>query len=88
MNQSAILSASLLAAFGLFIASRERLPVYARILWGDKPASHSEQPQEGGETSGDQSDEFTFGDLFRPFGYLDALPDVPEIPDFNWNILQ
>lgn len=85
MNQSATLAAALLAAFGLFIASRERLPVYARVLWGNKPASHSETPQ----AEGDQSDSFEFGDLFRPFGYLDALPDLPDFtPGFNWDLGQ
>lgn len=39
MNQSAILAASLLAGFGLFIASRDRLPLYAAILWGEKPGT-------------------------------------------------
>lgn len=89
MNQSAILAASILAAFGLFVTSRERLPVYARVLWGDKPASHSEQT-ETPETEQEESQDW-FGD-YTPFGifedYMDGQYKLPEIPNFNWGILQ
>lgn len=45
MNQSAVLGGALLAGFALFIASRNRLTTYGRVLWGAKPESHA-----GGET--------------------------------------
>ena len=80
MNQSAILAAALLAGFGLFIASRDRLPVYARILWGDKPGTH----QEPEETNSD--DTLGFGDAFKDFE-LPRLSDFGDyIPDFNWSL--
>lgn len=91
MNQSAILAASLLAGFGLFVASRDRLPVYARILWGEKPGTHSEGTQSEGEESGVDSDWFSD---WGPFGQAEnymrrgelELPDLPDFPDFNWNL--
>ena len=53
MNQSAILAASLLAGFGLFIASRDRLPLYTAILWGEKPgAVEADEPSMIEETLG------------------------------------
>ncbi len=79
MNQSAILTGALIGGFVLFLAARDRLPVYARILWGDKPGTHSEASE--GEKP--KEDGFTFGDAFKPFGYLDALPDIP---NFNWDL--
>jgi hypothetical protein len=82
MNQSAILAASLLAGFGLFVASRDRLPVYARILWGEKPGTHSEPQQDKSE------DTLGFGDAFKGFE-LPSLPDFGDyIPDFNWDLGQ
>ena len=78
MNQSAILAAVLLAGFGLYITSQDRLSVYARVLWGDKPEAHS-KPEE-------EEEGFQFEDLFEPFGYLDLLKGVPALQDFNWNL--
>lgn len=34
MNQSAIIAASLLAGFVLFLAARNRLSTYVAVLWG------------------------------------------------------
>lgn len=88
MNQSAILAASILAAFGLFVTSRERLPIYARILWGEKPSSHSETSE--GESEQEESEDFFFD--FTPFGIIEDSLDgdyqLPDILDFNWSILQ
>lgn len=88
MNQSAILAASILAAFGLFVTSRERLPVYARVLWGDKPASHSDQaePESEQEESQDWFPDYAPGGILED--WLDGDLKLPEIPDFNWNVLQ
>lgn len=47
MNQSAILGGALLAGFVLFLAARDRLTVYERVLWGAKPDAH----QTGGSGS-------------------------------------
>lgn len=77
MNQSAILAAAIIAGFGLFIASRNRLPVYARILWSDKPGAHQEPEESKSE------DTLGFGDAFKDFD-LPSLPDF--IPDFNWGL--
>lgn len=74
MNQSAILTSATVAGFALFLASRDRLSLYARTLWGDKPGSHS-QPTEKEDGFG-----FDFGDVFKQF----ELPDLPELPEFNW----
>lgn len=81
MNQSAILTGALIGGLVLFLAARDRLPVYARILWGDKPKTHGKA--EEGEQSSENNGKLDWGDLVRPFGYLDALPDLPT-PGFNW----
>ena len=57
MNQSAIIGGALLAGFALFIASRDRLSVYGRVLWGAKPEAHAtgsnpETPAVGGAIVG------------------------------------
>lgn len=44
MNQSGFIFGALLAGFVLFIAARERLPLYASVVWGPAPA----QPSAGG----------------------------------------
>lgn len=41
MNQSAVIGGSLIAGFVLFLMAQDKLPTYARVLWGDKPASHN-----------------------------------------------
>lgn len=75
----------MVAGFALFLASRDRLSAYARILWGDKPESHVQQEPQG-------EDGYTF-DEFTPFGQIErALPklDLPslDIPNFNWELPQ
>ena len=59
MNQSALIGGTLLAGFALFIASRNRLSVYGRILWGDKPAAHSQDES----TAPKEDDGFTLPSL-------------------------
>lgn len=41
LNQSTLIGGALLAAFVLFITSRDRLSSYGRILWGEKPEAHA-----------------------------------------------
>lgn len=80
MNQSAIIAAAIFAGFGLFVASRDRLPLYARILWGEKPGSYASVP--GGS---EEEDDHFFGE-FTPFGQIErALPKL-DLPEFNWDL--
>lgn len=70
MNQSATLAAFILAGFGLFIASRDRLSVYARILWGDKPGTHTAAKQ----VTQDDADGGTFPNWTLP-GTIEDMTD-------------
>lgn len=91
MNQSALIGGALLAGFALFIASRNRLSVYGRVLWGAKPDSHNEAAQE------QEAEKALPGplDMLRNYGHSDipALPGpldifnglhLPSIPDLGY----
>lgn len=83
MNQSAIIGGVLLAGFALFLASRNRLSVYGRIMWGAKPASHSggeitERPKlPSGSTDYEWSDIFKPGEVLENV-YEDLMKQLPE----------
>ena len=51
MNQSAIIGGALLAGFAMFLASRDRLSVYSRVLWGDKPAAGTATPEKEADSA-------------------------------------
>lgn len=57
MSQSAILVASLFAAFVLFLAARGRLGAYGQALWGAAPA------QGGGSSGGSSGGGSTLGQI-------------------------
>jgi len=62
VNQSAFMTASLLAGFVLFLAARNRLGAYTAVLWGPTSApasgggsepSTSDKVKDAAETAGD-----------------------------------
>lgn len=74
MNQSALIGGALLAGFAMFLASRDRLSAYGRVLWGDKPAAHSE----GDKPVADDTAGFDPLDPLGDWGYSlkDAVQDL------------
>lgn len=74
MKQSSFIVAALLAAFVLFIAARGRLPLYASVLWGPKPADTS-APSSGGGS-------LPMGDSGGSDGWFE-MPDFLEDVDFG-----
>ena len=75
MNQSALIGGALLAGFALFIASRDRLTTYGRILWGAKPASHNTPA----ETPAESSSIVGPGSLLDDFGPNLSLPNLSDL---------
>lgn len=56
MNQSAIIATALLAGFVLFLAARDRLRIYANVLWGGTSAPlPSSQTQAQSKSDGGSS---------------------------------
>lgn len=84
MNQSALIGGALLAGFGLFLASRNRLPAYGRIMWGAKPASHDTASEEKSPTAGilPGTTEFDPLDILGDYGFGlgDVFRQLPAIP--------
>ena len=74
--------AALLAAFVLFLAARGRLPLYASVLWGPKPAptsepAASESGNGNGSPGGFEMPDLgnvipDFGDMFEDFDFGDV----------------
>lgn len=71
MNQSGTIAAALLAGFVLYLAARDRLKVYAAVLWGDTeaplPSSSKSIPGFGVSPAGGAG---------AGGGLLDALPGI------------
>jgi len=79
MNQSAIIGGSLLAGFALFLAARNRLSAYGRVMVGSKPATH-----EGGEAGADSNAKENSFDILDPLGdwgysLKDAMGDLDNL---------
>lgn len=77
MNQSALIGGALLGAFALFIASRNRLSTYGRVLWGAKPASHdtpASEPKSPTQGAIPGTGNFDPLDILGDYGY--GLGDV------------
>jgi hypothetical protein len=70
MNQSALIGGALLVGFALFLASRDRLSAYSRVLWGSKPAAH----QEAAKSPSDEAAGFDIMDPLGDWGY--SLPEI------------
>lgn len=68
MNQSALIGGALLAGFALFIASRDRLTTYGRILWGAKPDSHSSTDESSSGSVANNIAGNVFGDWAKDLG--------------------
>lgn len=52
MSQSGTIAATLLAGFVLYLAARDRLKVYAGVLWGDTAAPLPKAPEKSGGGGG------------------------------------
>lgn len=74
MSQSAVIGGALLAGFVLFLAARNRLTVYERVLWGAKsaPAPAAKSGGSGGSdlagTAADIAKAFLSDGLTLEFG--------------------
>lgn len=62
MSQSSLILGALLAGFVLFIAARNRLPLYAAVLWGPAPSAGAGASASASSGSGilDQIPSFPF----------------------------
>lgn len=78
MNQSAIIGGALLGGFALFLAARDRLSVYGRVLWGDKPAAHNSAATSSESATG-ETPLIGPGSILDDFGPNIDLPDLSDL---------